>query len=282
MRKEDSMADGLKAKKGFSSQWRSEEELERLLPAIASAGFAGIEPTFNTGAIPSPESYPMQAKRMAERCRHLGLQIPSMRGGGRFWETIPSPEAAQRALAREHAKRALECLAILGGKTLLVVPGRIHPDIPYEDHWNRAVEFAQEVGEIANRFGIVIGLENVEARFPLSVREWNQMLAEVNHPAVRMYLDVGNVFWLGLGFPEQWIFSLKERICQVHFKDASFGKSLCHLLEGEVNWKGVARALRSIGYQGWISVEPEWYPFAPERLPERLSKDLDAIFALAE
>jgi hexulose-6-phosphate isomerase len=272
----------LKFQKGFSSIWRWEEELERLLPAIASAGFAGIEPTFNTGAIPSPESYSAQAITLARRCRDLGLRIPSLRGGMRFWDTIPSPESAERAQALEHAKKALECLAILGGRTLLVVPGRVRPDVSYEDHWKRAVDFAQKAGEIANRFGMVIGLENVEARFPLSVREWNELLAEISHPAVRMYLDVGNVFWLGLGFPEQWILSLQDRICQVHFKDALFGKSLCHILEGEVNWRGVAGALKKINYQGWISVEPEWYAFAPERMPERLSKDLDAIFALAE
>jgi hexulose-6-phosphate isomerase len=276
------MAGGLKAEKGFSSQWRSEKELERLLPVIAAAGFAGVEPTFNTGAIPSPDSYPAQAKAFARRCRDLGLRIPSLRGGMRFWDTIPSPEPAERAKALEHAKKALECLALLGGKTLLVVPGRIHPEISYEDHWKRAVDFAKEAGELASPLGLVIGLENVEARLPLSVREWNELLAEIHHPAVRMYLDVGNVLWLGLGFPEQWILSLRERICQVHFKDALFGRSLCHLLEGEVNWKGVARALKKVEYQGWISVEPDWYPFAPERLPERLSKDLDAIFALAD
>jgi hexulose-6-phosphate isomerase len=276
------MAEGLKTEKGFSSQWRSEEELERLLPAIAAAGFAGIEPTFNPGAIPSPESYPVQAKTLARRCRDLGLRIPSLRGGMRFWDTIPSPESAKRTQAREHAKKALECLAILGGKTLLVVPGRIHPDISYEDHWKRTVDFAREAGELATQFGAVIGLENVEARFPLSVREWKELLGEIGHPSVRMYLDVGNVVWLGLGFPEQWILSLNERICQVHFKDALFGKSLCHLLEGEVNWSGVAAALKKIGYRGWISVEPEWYSFAPERLAERLAKDLEAIFSLAE
>jgi L-ribulose-5-phosphate 3-epimerase len=273
---------GLKVQKGFSSIWRCEDDMDRLLPAIASAGFAGVEPTFLTGAIPSPEFYPAQAKDFARRCRDLGLQIPSMRGGLRFWDTIPSPEAAQRAEALEHAKKALECLAILGGRTLLVVPGRIRPDISYGDHWKRAVDFAQEAGEIANRFGMVIGLENVEARFPLSVREWGELLAEINHPSVRMYLDVGNVIWLGLGFPEQWVISLKDRICQVHFKDALFGKSLGNILEGEVNWRGVAGALREIGYQGWVSVEPEWYSFAPGRLPERLSKDLDAIFSLTE
>jgi sugar phosphate isomerase/epimerase len=276
------MAGGLKAEKGFSSQWRSEKELERLLPAIAAAGFAGVEPTFNAGAIPSPESYPEQAKTFARRCRDLGLRVPSMRGGLRFWDTIPSPDPAERTQALEHAKRALECLAILGGKTLLVVPGRIHPDIPYEDHWNRTVDFARQAGELANQFGAVIGLENVEARFPLSVREWSELIGEIGHPAVRMYFDVGNVVWLGLGFPEQWILSLKDRICQVHFKDALFGRSLCHLLEGEVNWRGVAEALKIIGYRGWISVEPDWYAFAPERLPERLAKDLEAIFSLAD
>jgi L-ribulose-5-phosphate 3-epimerase len=273
---------GLTVQKGFSSLWRKEEQLERLLPAIASAGFAGIEPAFNSGAIPSPESYPAQAKTLARRCRDLGLEIPSLRGGMGFWDTIPSPEPAERARALEHLKKALECLALLGGKTLLVVPGKIRPDVSYEDHWKRAVDFGQKAGELAKESGMGIGLENVEARFPLSVREWKELLAEISHPAVRMYLDVGNVLWLGLGFPEQWILSLQDRILQVHFKDALFGRSLCHILEGEVNWKGVARALRKIGYQGWVSVEPEWYPFAPERVPERLSKDLDAIFALAE
>jgi hexulose-6-phosphate isomerase len=273
---------GRNFKKGFSSIWRTEEELERLLPAIAAAGFAGIEPTFNTGAIPSPEFYPKQAKALVRRCRDLGLQIPSLRGGIRFWDTIPAANPAKRKQALEHAKKALECLAILGGKTLLVVPGNIQPDVPYEDHWKRAVEFARRAGELAGPLGVTIGLENVEARFPLSVKEWNALLAEVAHPAVRMYLDVGNVVWLGLGFPEQWILSLRERICQVHFKDARFGRSLCHLLEGEVNWKGVAGALKKIGYRGWVGVEPDWYSFAPERLPERLAKDLEAILALAE
>jgi len=97
-----------------------------------------------------------------------------------------------------------------------------------------------------------------------------------------MYFEVGNVCWLGLGFPEQWIVSLREWICQIHFKDATFGGSLRNILSGEVNWKGVAMALKQIRYQGWVSVEPEWYSFAPRRLPQRLSNDLDAIFALTE
>jgi hexulose-6-phosphate isomerase len=123
-------------------------------------------------------------------------------------------------------------------------------------------------------------LENVEARFPLSVRDWGDLLAEIDHPNVRIYFDVGNVFWLGLGYPEQWLISLKDWICALHFKDATFGGQLKNLLAGDIDWRAVNGALNQMNYEGWISVEPDWYRYAPKRLPARLSADLDAILSL--
>jgi hexulose-6-phosphate isomerase len=267
-------------KKGFSSVWESDRQIEDLLPVIAESGFHGIEPTFLPGAIPSPENYSQEAVNLAARCREMGLEIPSMRGGRGFWDTVPSPERAERAEALEHGKRALECLAALGGKTLLVVPGKIRQDTTYGEHWKRVVDFARNIGELAAGYSITVGLENVEARFPLSVRDWDDLLTEIDHPNVRIYLDVGNVFWLGLGYPEQWLLALREWICALHFKDATFGGRLAHLLAGDIDWPAVNGALKQIGYQGWISVEPQWYRYAPKRLPRRLSGDLDAILGL--
>ena len=37
---------------------------------------------------------------------------------------------------------------------------------------------------------------------------------------------------------------------------------------------------REAGAQGPIRVEPNWYRYAPKRLPARLSADLDAILSL--
>jgi hexulose-6-phosphate isomerase len=142
------------------------------------------------------------------------------------------------------------------------------------------VEFSRTIGEIAAEYGITIGLENVEALFPLSVRDWRDLLTEIDHPSVRIYLDIGNVFWLGLGYPEQWLIYLREWICALHFKDATFGGHLRDLLAGDIDWPAVNRALGRIHYRGWISVEPEWYRHAPHRLPPRLSADLDAILSL--
>jgi L-ribulose-5-phosphate 3-epimerase len=168
----------------------------------------------------------------------------------------------------------------MGGSVLLVVPGQIQADIAYDEHWKRVVEYGQRVSKIAEEFDAIIGLENVEARFPLSLKDWRDLITAINHPRVRMYLDVGNITWLGLGFPEQWIAALKGLICQVHFKDAEFGGVLRNLLAGDVDWPAVVGALRNSGYEGWISVEPVWYHHAPQRLAQRLSHDLDAIFSL--
>ena len=164
-------------------------------------GFCGDRTDLQYRRDPLAGILSVQAKTLARRCRDLGLQIPSYEGGGTILGDHPFSGACQRAGALEHAKKALECLAILGGRTLLVVPGRIHPDVPYEDHWKRVVDFAQEAGEIANRLGIVIGLENVEARFPLSVREWNDLLGGNQPPGGPHVSGCRKRFLAGTRFP---------------------------------------------------------------------------------
>ena len=60
----------------------------------------------------------------------------------------------------------------------------------------------QTFSDIAAETRIKVGLENVENRFLLSPRDWMTFLDEVASPWVRMYFDVGNVVYLGLGWPE--------------------------------------------------------------------------------
>ncbi len=274
--------------KGYSLVVREGIDIEHTLPAIARAGFDGIEPTFVAGAIPDPETdlpESMQhAKRLRSICEGLGLAIPSMRGGRVPWRTIPSDDPGERKKAVNHTRRALELVAAMGGAALLVVPGERSPGVSYDTHWKRVVEFAHTVAEFARDIQVRIGFENVEARFPVSVRDWKALIDEIDSEWIGVYLDVGNVLWMGFGYPEHWIRALDRRIVQVHFKDARYRlhgatlhSEIHHILEGDVNWPEVVEALDQIGYSGWISVEPEAYTYLPERLPERLAADLDAI-----
>jgi L-ribulose-5-phosphate 3-epimerase len=264
-----------------------ENDITGFLPAIAEAGFDGVEPTFVTGALPSPENHLEEARRLRAVCDGLGLAVPSMRGGRVPWTTIISADAGERARALEHTRRACETLTVLGGSVLLVVPGERTPGIDLATHWHRVVDYGRAAADIAAGFGMRIGLENVEARFPSSERDWLALIEEIGSDRLGIYLDVGNVLWMGFGYPEDWIRTLGKHIVQVHFKDASYrlyGATLHaeirQLLDGEVNWPEVMRALDEISYRGWISVEPESYRHLPERLPRRLASDLDALFKL--
>lgn len=261
-----------------------EADLDELLPAIADAGFEGIEPTFVTGALPSPEDPAKSARRLKDKCDELGLTVPSLRGGRVPWDTIPSPDPAERTRAIRHTESAIEALSILGGAVLLVVPGDRRPDVRYEQHWERVVEYGSAAADLGRAARIRIGLENVEARFPTSVRDWRDLVDDIDHPNLGMYLDVGNVTWLGLGYPEHWIRSLGRRIVQVHFKDARYNLAgdrltaeIDQLLDGRVNWPAVMLALAEIGYDGWVGVEPEPRNYHGSTLPRRLYRDLTTI-----
>jgi len=268
------------ARKGYSLLLKNEEQARRLLPLIRDAGFEGVEPTFTPGAFPSPEGWEHEAPLLREMCDELGLCIPSMRGGRPPWNTIPDSEKSAREQAAGHTERALSCLEVFGGDVLLIVPGQSTRDVHYLDHWDRVIEYARAVAPLASQRGMSIGLENTEARFPLSLRDWRDLMGEIADPAMGVYLDVGNITWLGLGYPHQWISTLAPWIKRVHFKDATFGGVLRNLLAGDVPWAEVMQELRRINYRSWISVEPEWYRSAPWRLPERLYADLEALFQL--
>lgn len=145
----------------------------------------------------------------------------------------------------------------MGGDTLLIVPGQWEPLATYGNTWRSAVDTARRIGEVAEQFKIKVGLENVENRFLLSPRDWMQFLDEVGAEKwVRMYFDAGNVVYLGLGWPDQWIRELgRKYITRIHFKDADHRGALRYLLEGQVDWPAVRGAMREIDYADWVGVE---------------------------
>ena len=243
------------------------DEGGRWLDMIKAAGFDGAEPTFTPeGSLPciaDPRSSAEQLRKMADA---VGLAVPSMRGGPRFWPTFSARDKALRDQAVEVARHALEAVQIMGGDTLLIVPGRWEGDQTYGQMWDHAVETARRIAELAQDIGIKVGLENVENFFLLSPREWMQFLDAVGSDHVRMYFDAGNIVYRGLGFPEQWLVELgRKYITRIHFKDACQSGPLTYLLEGEVNWPAVTGAMKQIGYDDWVGVEllpPKHHPAA--------------------
>lgn len=226
------------------------------LSLIADAGFDGVEPTFvpqdTWPCVEDPRPSAVKLRKAADR---LGLAVPSMRGGPEFWPNFASPDRACRDRAVALADSALEAVDLMGGDTLLIVPGRWEPTQSYEQHWNNALETAKRIAEVAEKHCMTVALENVENRFLMSPNEWALFLDQVGSPRVRMYFDVGNVLRNCQGHPHQWLLQLRKYIRRVHFKDAREGERIVGLFEGQVDWAAVRSALRAVEYQDWIGVE---------------------------
>ena len=263
---------------GFSLLIRETDDIKDLFSKIKDAGFDGVEPTFHPQGIPSPENYRETAPKLTQIAKEVGLKIPSMRGGPLFWTTFSSDDSILRNEAVELAKKAFECLKIMGGDTLLIVPGKWEGNILYSKVYNNALDTAERISKIAEEYNITVGLENVENKFLLSPLEWSQFIDKIKSPRIKVYLDIGNLVSLGLGYPDLWIRELgKERIARIHFKDAVELKSTTYLLQGDINWDNVMKAIREIGYEGWIIVELPLYKRYPELMIESTGKALRGI-----
>jgi hexulose-6-phosphate isomerase len=126
---------------------------------------------------------------------------------------------------------------------------------------------------------VYIGIENVWNKFLLSPLEMRNFIDEVGSGYVGSYFDVGNV--LQYSYPEYWIEILGKRIKKVHIKDfdTSIGNinGFKPLLQGDVNWRKVVKALMDVEYDSFITAELSPYKTCPEQLVYDTSRHMDEI-----
>jgi len=102
----------------------------------------------------------------------------------------------------------------------------------------------KEVAPKAKESGIILGIENT-----LTAQQNMDILDKIGHEACKIYYDVGNSTYSGYDVPAE-IRMLKDKICQIHFKDGAF-----YLGKGKVKMEPIVEAIKEIQYQGWLVLE---------------------------
>jgi len=191
-----------------------------------------------------------------------GLIIPSVCSAMHWKLPLSDPDPKVRESGVAALKVSLEDARAYGADTILLVPGRVSETVSYDDCWKRTVEEIKKVIPLAEQLNVKIAVENVWNNFLLSPMEAASYVDQFQSKMVGFYFDCGNI--LVNGWPEQWIKILGSRIAKVHIKEfsrkiadkqgkgAGFGVKL---LEGDVNWPVVMKALDDIGYHNWTTVE---------------------------
>ncbi|HEY3861871.1 MAG TPA: sugar phosphate isomerase/epimerase family protein [Verrucomicrobiae bacterium] len=244
---------------------------------IQQAGFEGVE--IDSG---------MNQKEVLNARDATGLVIASVVDSVHWSQTLADRDPAVRKLGLDGLTTSLRDAKAYGASSVLLVPAVVSKEVSYDQAYTRSAEEIKKVLGLAGELGVKIALENVWNHFLLSPLEAARYVDQFQSAAVRWHFDVGNV--IDIGWPEQWIRIVGPRIHKLHIKEYSRKKRdqeglwkgfQVEYLEGDNDWPAVMKALDEIGYEGWGTAEPAYWPKGVE-LPERLSqvsKKLDEIFA---
>lgn len=256
------------------------------LKMIKDAGFEGVElNTEEEGGILNLNSSEDEIKKVAEKIRKNGLEISSLLIG-QFWKyPLSSQNKEIRKKGEELLEKGIKIAHFLGTDAILVVPGVVASlsgegeIVGYDIAYKNSQESIKKYTELAEKFKVYICVENVWNKFLLSPLEMKRYVEEIGSEYVKVYFDVGNI--LIIGFPEMWIRILGKLIKRIHLKDFKLSvgniNGFCDLLEGDVNWPEVIKALKEIGYDSYLTAEVGPYKYYPETKIYNTSLAMDKI-----
>jgi hexulose-6-phosphate isomerase len=199
------------------------------------------------------------AAEIKEASAKTGLRIHSVMNADHWRYPLSSADPEVVAKSVTGMETSLRNAKLWGADAVLLVPGVVNADTPYQDAWTRSQNVIKaRILPLAKELQVVIGMENVWNKFLLSPLEMAKYVDGFASPWVKAYVDVGNMIFYG--FPQDWIRTLGPRIARIHVKDFKLDRkesrySWTNLGQGDVDWPAVRAALAAVKYEGWVTTE---------------------------
>lgn len=197
--------------------------------------------------------------KFARRLKQIGLDngIVCNQSHAPFPTSVP-------AIREKYVKRAIECTAEAGGEICIV-----HPDNNASAEQN--AEFYQELLPFAKEHGVKIAAENMwnwEDGAPTACaaacshhNDFVKHIDLVNDEYLVACLDIGHAEMAGLDTSAPtMIRALDHRLKALHIHDNDkLGDSHQIPFSMNIDWAPIAKALKDINYQGYLTLEADRY-----------------------
>jgi len=204
----------------------------------------------------------------------------------RYWH--PSwiePDANYRAIRIDHTIRALTLAREMGAKCITTEPGGpLEPGQSWAAALKLFVEMLKPVIEHAEKEGVLLLIEPEPGLLVETADQFLELMRHIDSPAVGLNFDIGHAYCVGDDLATT-IPRVAQYIRHFHLEDIAATRVHHHLVPGEgaIDFAATFRAIRQIGYDGWVTIE--LYPYvddpdaaartALERVQSVLSKDFD-------
>lgn len=219
------------------------ESAEAFFERLKALGYDGVE----SGNAGKAEEYRAAAAK-------TGIRVHGLVNGGHWGTRLSDPDPAVREKGRKNLENAIRNSHLLGGSSVLLVPGAVKGDKENHDHvWERSIEQIRKVIPLASHLGVRVLIETVWNGFCESPEKFRDYIDEFDNPWVAAYFDIGNMQKFAPA--EEWIRTLGNRTVKLDIKDWGVKNGFCRLGEGDVDWDKVRTALDEVGFSGWATRE---------------------------
>lgn len=233
-------------------------DLFKVLDRLAELGYDGAEITVMYHAVPQ-ETDAARRREIAKRLADAGLEASALHFIFPAGLSMVAAERSERARVGEHLGTVLDLAADLGAGAVVVGGGgmRMVPkDTDRATAVARVVEVFGDIARHAERTGVTAcfeALNRYETQIGRTLGECAAYVDQIGSPKLGI---AGDIFHMNIeesSLPEA-IEQAGRRLAHLHIPDS-------HRMApggGHVDFSAVLRALRKIGYEGYISPEIFW------------------------
>lgn len=240
-------------------------KLRDVMEYSKSAGYDGVEIAPFTLADSVVQLSPQERREIRENAESVGLEVV-----GLHWLLVKPeglyinhPDKALRDRTSRYLQELIRFCGDIGGHMMVVGSPKqrnMVEGVAYSEAWKLAKEVFGQCLVVAEERGVTLCVEPLspeETNFINTAGEAIQMAREMDSPNFRIILDVKAMSSEGKDIPSI-VRSARGWVAHVHANDANKrGPGF-----GCTDFVPIARALRDIGYDNYVSVEV--FDFSPD------------------
>ncbi|MGC8491095.1 MAG: sugar phosphate isomerase/epimerase family protein [Syntrophobacteraceae bacterium] len=245
------------------------------IEVIAKAGYSGVEILADVPHLYPFSTSPEDLEKVAsslEKNRIVPVNINANTAtgyyGAKFWEplfepSLANPDDTARKWRIDFTKQCIDMGRFLSCPNVSITSGRMVPGITPGKSLELLKRSLFEILEYASARDIRVGMEYEPGLLVERAEELAALIEDIGAHNFGANLDFGHSHIAGES-PERVARTLGRRIFHIHIEDISNAKHY-HLIpgEGHMEFAGIFRALDSIGYEGFATVELYTYPENP-------------------
>jgi sugar phosphate isomerase/epimerase len=249
---------------GYNTNGLAHHDPYQAVELLAEIGYRSVALTIDHGLLnPYGGHVASRQKQMRRLLDRLGMRCVVETGARYLLDphvkhepTLMTADSAGRAKRIDFYKQCIDAACELSADCVSLWSGILRDGADEATAMKRLVAGLGEVLDYAEQRQMTIGFEPEPGMFIDTMARYEQLLAAVDHPRLRLTLDVGHLHCLGetpIGTQiERW----GDRLVNVHLEDMRAGVHE-HLMfgEGEIDFPPVLKSLLRVGYSGGVHVE---------------------------